>query len=222
MPLKLFPGSAVLPLNVPSVQTGEGQSVVPAEMPGDTGLIAKGERLHNMVEASINAMSVEPSGGQGLGSGMNQFSQSQSGSQQQTFLPGQGAAVRALDERRIEFPTAALQRLQLDVQLSDHQRVQIDLGVQNRQVYAGLLMDHSVLRNLATQFVPQLENQLNQVDLELQEFSAEVREERDADALFRESRSQQHDHKTNGSSDKTDSSQKSLMPTEDRGLHLVA
>jgi hypothetical protein len=214
-----------LALNTLSGQAAEHQSVIPADLPGDTGLLSKGERIHTNLDSSIKTVNVDPGAGQGLGAGLNQFSQSQSGfQQQQSSLPGQGVSVRALEERSVEFPAQALQRLQIDVQLSEHQRVQIDVGVQNRQVYAGLVMDHSVLRNLAAQFVPQLENQLSEVDLELQEFSAEVREEReqDADALFRDSRFDEPHEAVEGAQDEPHSPLHLLKHHEGRGLHFVA
>ena len=80
------------------------------------------------------------------------------------------------EERVPDLPGPALQRLQMEVQLSETNRVQIDVGVQHRQVYASLLMDQATLKNLAVQFVPQLEEQLTQGEMELQEFSAEVRD----------------------------------------------
>ena len=132
--------------------------------------------------------------------------------------------MRGLEERGPELPAPALQRLQMDVQLSDNQRVQIDVGVQNRQVYTGLVMDHSVLRNLAAQFVPQLENQLAEVDLELQEFSAEVREERehDAETLFHDRQSHESRESTDRSHGERRSTLDALHRSEERGLHLVA
>jgi len=221
--IKPIPGSS-LALNTLSGQVVEHQTVVPADLPGDTGLLSKGERIHTILDASIKSMSVDPSGGQGLGAGMNQSSQSQSGFQQQSPLTGQGMGIRVPEERSVEFPTPALQRLQMDVQLSENQRVQIDVGVQNRQVYAGLVMDHSVLRNLAAQFVPQLENQLTQVDLELEEFSAEVREEReqDAGALFRDSKYHAPQESADRSQGESRSALNMLHRPEERGLHLVA
>ncbi len=101
----------------------------------------------------------------------------------------------------------------------------IDVGVQNRQVSAGLVMDHSVLRNLATQFVPQLENQLNQVDLKLQEFSAEVREERrhEEGNVFDGTPSHRHTSSPRHSSQPESESQEQGVPQEtERGLHFVA
>ena len=160
----------------------EHGTAVPVEGVGETGMLAKGDRSQIIHETSIKSVSLDFSNGQHLGNGLGQFSNSQSGFQQSQTFSGQGVSMRGLEERVSEFPTPALQRLQMDVQVSENQRVQIDVGVQNRQVYAGLMMDHSVLRNLANQFVPQLENQLADVDLELQEFSAEVSEEPDQEA----------------------------------------
>ena len=171
----------------------EHRTTVPADLLGETGLLAKGERGQAIFETSVKSLGLDPSGGQGLGNGMNHFSNSQSGSQQPSSFQGQGVGFRVLEERGQEFPAPVLQRLQMDVQVSENQRVHIDVGVHNRQVYTGLVLDHSVLRNLATQFVPQLENQLAEVDLELQEFSAEVRgeqeQEQEAGGLFNNDRS---------------------------------
>ena len=90
---------------------------------------------------------------------------------------GQGQhALRAsaFEERLQAYQATPPQRLQIDVQLSETARVQVDVAVQQRQVYAGLLMDQPILRNLALQHVPQLEEQLNQNGMELQEFDAQV------------------------------------------------
>lgn len=190
----------------------------------EPGLFGKGERSQTMVETTVKSMGLDSSGGQGLGAGMNHFAQSQSGFQQSSSFPGQGMGLRALEERGAELPTPALQRLQMDVQLSENTRVQIDVGVQNRQVYAGLVMDHAVLRNLAAQFVPQLENQLAQVNLELEEFSAEVREERqqNEDVPFNNPRSQDPQGGGFGSTHEVGPIQNMLNRSEGRGLHLVA
>ena len=101
---------------------------------------------------------------QGNSSNMNQGqSQSQSALRVSTF-----------EERLQAYHATAPQRLQIDVQLSETARVQVDVAVQQRQVYAGLLMDQPILRNLALQHVPQLEEQLNQNGMELQEFDVQV------------------------------------------------
>lgn len=199
-------------------------TTVPTDLLGEAGLLAKGERGQSMIEASVKSMGLDPSSGQGLGNGMNQFSNSQSGFQQPSSFPGQGVGVQAPDEQGQKFPAPALQRLQMDVQVSENQRVQIDVGVQNRQVYAGLVMDHSVLRNLANQFIPQLENQLTQVDLELQEFSAEVREEREqgTHTMFDDSGSHEAQRSGGRSQDKLLPMQNPLNRPQEQGLHLVA
>ncbi len=221
--IKSIPGSPLV-LNTLSGQVPEHRAVVPADLPGDTGLLGKEERIPTMLDTSVKNVGLDPSSGQGLGAGMNQSSHSQSGFQQPSSFPGQGMGLRALEERGAELPAPALQRLQMDVQLSENHRVQIDVGVQSKQVYAGLVMDHAVLRNLAAQFVPQLENQLARVDLELREFSAEVREEReqDADTLFHDSRFHEPQDAGGRSQDEVSSTQNPLNQHEEQGLHLVA
>ncbi len=223
IPVKSIPGisSVLSDVSGPGI---EHRTTVPADLPGEIGLLAKGERGQTIIEASVKSVGLDPSGGQGPGNGMNNFSNSQSGSQQPPFSPGQGMGLRALEERGQNFPAPALQRLQMDVQLSESQRVQIDVGVQNRQVYTGLVMDHSVLRNLATQFVPQLENQLAEVDLELQEFSAEVREEREQEAgrLFDDSRSHNAQKSGRHAQGELLSNKNPVGRQKEPGLHLVA
>ena len=230
-----FAGSNVT--NQISVKTVSGNSSVGSEVPGsgiehrttvsvdllgEIGL-AKGDRSQAVAEVSGKAVSVDTSGGHGLGNGMNQFNNSQSGFQQSSLLSGQGIGLRPLEERGQEFPTPLLQRLQLDVQVSENQRVQIDVGVQNRQVYAGLVMDHSVLRNLANQFVPQLENQLADVDLELQEFSAEVREEGEQQPhMFEDSRSHEGPMFGRDGENEILATRNQLGRQKEQGLHLVA
>ena len=76
----------------------------------------------------------------------------------------------SFDDRLQLINASVPQRLQIDVQLSEAARVQVDIGVQQRQVYAGILLDNPVLRALATQNVQDLENQLGQADLDLEEF----------------------------------------------------
>jgi hypothetical protein len=213
--------------SVSSDVSGQGilhTTTAPADLLGEAGLLAKGERGQSIIETSVKSVGLDPSGGQGLGNGMNQFSNSQSGFQQPSSSPAQGVALPALEGRGQEFPVPTLQRLQMDVQLSENQRVQMDVGVQNRQVYAGLVMDHSVLRNLANQFVPQLENQLNQADLELQEFSAEVREEREQNTATLSHDSKSHEQQKAARPSQGDESL-SLNPLnghDERGLHFVA
>ncbi|UCH90640.1 MAG: hypothetical protein JSU60_05890, partial [Nitrospirota bacterium] len=202
----------------------EHRTTVTTDLAGEAGLNAKGERGQTMIDTS-KSVGLDPSGGPGLGNGMNSFSNSQSGSQQPSLFQGQGVGFRVLEERAQEFPAPAIQRLQMDVQLSESQRVHIDVGVHNRQVYTGLVMDHSVLRNLATQFVPQLENQLAEVDLELQEFSAEVREEQEqeqeAKSLFDDSRSHEAHESKRSAQGEMLSTQNPVGRQAEAGLHFV-
>ena len=130
-----------------------------------------------------------------------------------------------VEERVPDLPGPALQRLQMEVQLSETNRVQIDVGVQHRQVYASLLMDQATLKNLAVQFVPQLEEQLTQGEMELQEFSAEVRDHQSG---------QESDTRSDGAGTQTSHrGMPSLHQTpgslshrvgraEEQGFHLVA
>ncbi len=219
---KQVPGSASI-VNDLSSSGIENRTTLQIDPLGDTGLLNKGDRAQSVIDASTKTVGLDASGGQGLGSGMNYPQNSQAGYQQAFTTTGQAMGVRGLEERVAEFPTPALQRLQLDVQLSETQRVSIDVGVQNRQVYAGLVTDHAVLRNLAAQFVPQLENQLADVDLELQEFSAEVREERQQqdDPVFRHP-SLTRQGTRGASQQESVTPQSSLNRQEHAGLHLVA
>jgi hypothetical protein len=221
--VKATPGNSSVLSDV-SRQGIENRTSVPVELLGETGVLAKGERGQTLIETLVKTVGLDPSGGQGLGNGMNHFSNSQSGFQQPSSFPGQGVGLRGLEERGQEFPAPVLQRLQMDVQLSENQRVQVDVGVHNRQVYTGLVMDHSVLRNLANQFVPQLENQLAEVDLELQEFSAEVREEREPEAgrLFDDSRSHKAQESGQRAQGELLSTQNPVGRQEEPGLHFVA
>jgi hypothetical protein len=221
--IKPIPGISSALNDVPGA-VSEHRVSVPVDLHGESGLLGKGERVQNFLETSVRSVGLDPSGGQGLGAGMNHSFHPQAGFQQQSTFPGQGIGLRALEERSVDLPAPTLQRLQMDVQLSENQRVHIDVGVHNRQVYAGLVMDHSVLRNLAAQFIPQLENQLAEVDLELQEFSAEVREERehDADILFQDSESHEPQESPGRSQGELNSAQSSLDRYEERGLHFVA
>lgn len=162
----------------------------------------------------------------GSQSGLGGFSQSPSGQQQSLPQSGQtGGGVRVLDEAVSERPTQPLQRLQLDVQVSETQRVQIDVGVQHRQVYAGLVMDQMALRNLAMQFVPQLEEQLSQLNLELNQFSAETSEEQRSEggSSFPHNRSEPDGFKeTEGSFPARTPSLSRPLTSKETGLHFVA
>lgn len=221
---KTIPGHS----SVLSDMSGSGiehRTTVTTDLLGEVGLLAKGERGQTMIDTSVKSVGLDPSGGQGLGYGMNHFSNSQSGSQQPSSFQGQGVGFRVLEERGQEFPAPVLQRLQMDVQVSENLRVQIDVGVHNRQVYTGLILDHSVLRNLATQFVPQLENQLAEVDLELQEFSAEFRgeqeQEQETGGLFNNDRSSEAQDSNRTAQDQLLLTQNSVGRQEEAGLHFV-
>ncbi len=219
---KAIPGN-VSTVNDLSSAVIENRTTLQIDPLGDTGLLNKGDRSQTVIDTSTKVVGFDVGGGQGLGSGMNYSQHSQSGNQQLFMTSGQGVGIRGLEERVAELPAPALQRLQMDVQLSETQRVSIDVGVQNRQVYAGLVTDHAVLRNLATQFVPQLENQLADIDMELQEFSAEVREERQQqdDPAFRQT-SLAGQETRRASEQESVVLQSSLNRQEHAGLHFVA
>ena len=192
------------------------------EGPGESGALGKGERP-NLADTIIRNGTLDSNNGQGLHLGMNNFSQSQQGFQHSLAQRDPGLGIRTLEDRNPEGTPHAFQRLQLDVQLSEHQRVQIDVGVQNRQVYAGLITDQAILRNLASQFVPQLENQLAQVDMELQEFSAEVREQGDqtTENLFQESGTKPSAGRAPRDHNETHTNH-SPQEDDEPGLHFVA
>ena len=220
--VKPIPGISSV-LNDGSSPVVENRATLQGDLLGEPISHGKGDRAQTMVEASSKHLGVEQNGGQGLGSGMNHSSHSQSRFQEPSAFLAQGVGARGV-ERGPEFPMPTLQRLQMDVQISDTQRVSIDVGVQNRLVSAGLVVDHSVLRNLAAQFVPQLENQLSQVDLELQEFSAEVREEpeQQTGTLFDKSRSHNSEESRQRSEHESHLTHIPFDSQGGQGLHLVA
>ena len=163
----------------------------------------------------------------GLQSGLSGFSHSQSGQQQASPHAGpMGNGIRHQEEVTPELPTQPLQRLQLDVQISETQRVQIDVGVQHRQVYAGLVMDQAALKNLAMQFVPQLEEQLSHHNLELDQFSAETWEDPGAEAgssSYQRDRSESKESEGSGRRRSWQASSLSHQGIQrEVGLHFVA
>jgi hypothetical protein len=203
----------------------ESSMAIPSDLRGDSILSAIGDRSKDVLEATGKSVGVDSNGGQGINNGTGGFTNSQPGFQQSSSSHSPGSSVRMAEERAPDLPTPALQRLQMDVQLSETNRIQIDVGVQNRHVYAGLLMDQATLKNLAIQFVPQLEDQLVQSDMELQEFSAEVRDSHG------EQESDTNPHLSGMSYGKRESTDLSLAPelhsnfvkrVEEQGLHLVA
>lgn len=169
-------GSAIRPEAVGATIGGTGSIVTESHL--DTG--GSKQDLAKMQGAGeTNGTTSDGSGEAGVQSGLGGFSHSQSGHQFSHAPSGQPAGgIRVPEEAAPQLPPQPVQRLQLDVQISETQRVQIDVGVQHRQVYAGLVMDHMALRNLALQFVPQLEEQFTNINLELSEFTAETPEEK--------------------------------------------
>jgi len=113
--------------------------------------------------------------GHHTGTGQGQFFDSTSSNLMSASQGQMVAKGGSFDERLQLLNTAVPHRLQIDVQLSEASRVQVDVGVAQRQVYAGVLLDNPVLRALASQNVQSLEDQLGRADMELEEF--EVHEE---------------------------------------------
>ena len=158
------------------------------------------------------SLASSPDWHQGNSSNMNQ-GQSQSALRANTF-----------EERLQAYQATTPQRLQIDVQLSESARVQVEVAVQQRQVYAGLLMDQPVLRNLALQHVPQLEEQLNQNGMELQEFDVQVdQQEHTQREVFEDVPHASH-FGSEPEEDPVDHVKKGLDMASDRerGLHFVA
>ncbi len=218
-------------IGVPSLLSGwsvygkESAMGIQSELNGESNLFLPGERLREVFEATGKSMGVDTNGGQGANNGMGGNAHSQSGFQQSSSSLSPGPGVRMAEERGPELPTPALQRLQMEVQLSETNRVQIDVGVQQRQVYAGLLMDQATLKNLAVQFVPQLEEQLAQSDMDLQEFSAEVRDHHREQESATDSdwRASQQGHRASTTfSHAQESNNTSVTRVEERGWHYVA
>ncbi|KPK26279.1 MAG: hypothetical protein AMK69_12440 [Nitrospira bacterium SG8_3] len=211
-----------------SESTGNGKEpsmAIPSDLLGESGLSSTGDRSRDGLEATGKAEGVDSNAGQGLNNGMGNPTHSQTGFQQSSSSSSPGSTARMAEERVPDLPGPALQRLQMEVQLSETNRVQIDVGVQHRQVYASLLMDQATLKNLAVQFVPQLEEQLTQGEMELQEFSAEVRDHQSG---------QESDTRSDGAG--TQTSQRGITAlhqtpgslshmagrAEEQGFHLVA
>lgn len=209
-----------------SSANGKESSIgIPLDLFADANVSLTGDRSREALEATGKAAGVDPNTGQGLNNGMGNPTHSQSGFPQSSSSSSPGQSVRVAEERVPDLPGPSLQRLQMEVQLSENNRVQIDVGVQNRQVYASLLMDQATLKNLAVQFVPQLEEQLTQGEMELQEFSAEVRDHQgrqepdtrsDGAGTQRSQRGTMFPHQAPGSLSHV------VMRAEEQGMHLVA
>lgn len=208
-----------------SGQGKEASMTFPSDLPGESSLSVTGDRSKELVDGIGKSLGIDPNGSQGLNNGMSGSPHSQTGFPQHTASHSSGAGVRATEERNPDFPSPALQRLQMDVQLSDTNRIQIDVGVQHRQVYAGLLMDQTTLKNLAIQFVPQLEDQLAQHDMDLQEFSAEVRDQHREQESNTNSQGSEAMPGQRGFTNVHSSPElllKTIKRVEEHGLHLVA
>lgn len=213
-------------LSESSVNGKESALGIPLDLLGEGNGSLTGDRSREGLEVTSKTGGIDPNGGQALSGGMGGSPHSQSGFFPQSSSPSpSGQAVRIAEERVQDLPGPALQRLQMEVQLSENNRVQIDVGVQHRQVYASLLMDQATLKNLAVQYVPQLEEQLTQGDMELQEFSAEVRDHLGE----KESNTQSHGQGMQASQRRTTSPHQGMgalssvaVRAGDHGLHLVA
>ena len=132
--------------------------------------------------------------------------------------------VSSFEERLQAYQATPPHRLQIDVQLSETARVQVDVAVQQRQVYAGLLMDQPILRNLALQHVPQLEEQLNQNGMELQEFDAQVDQQENSQRGVFEDVPLPSQFETELEEDAVDlvNKDKEMATNQETGLHFVA
>lgn len=218
--------SGVLSVLSESSANGKESSIgIPLDLLADANASLTGDRSRGVLEATGKAEGVDPNAGQGFNNGMGNRTHSQSGFQQSSSSPSPGPTVRMAEERVQDLPGPALQRLQMEVQLSETNRVQIDVGVQHRQVYASLLMDQATLKNLAVQFVPQLEEQLTQGEMELQEFSAEVRDHQgrqESDVRSDGAGTQTSQRGTTSLHQAPGSLSHVAKRAEEQGLHLVA
>ena len=209
-----------------SVNGKESSIGISLDLLGEGNGSLTGDRSREGLEATGKTGGMDPNGGQGLNSGMGGSTHSQSGFfHQSSPAPSSGQGVRMAEERVPDLPPPALQRLQMEVQLSETNRVQIDVGVQHRQVYASLLMDQATLKNLALQFVPQLEEQLTHGEMELQEFSAEVRDhhgEQESDTRSNGPGTQTSQRGARSLQDAQGSLSHLVRRAEEQGLHLVA
>jgi|GEM_PF-5289789 len=217
-----------------------GKGVMPSESQGE----GKG------VEGFISHQSVGSSGaGSGTGTGTGTGTESGHPGHEAAFghpgngsrfsggdgiqgMPPQGTAIQAsgrgavIDERfqALHGMSSPSPRMQMDVQLSDTTRVQMDVAVQHRQVYAGLVTDHSAFRTLAVQNQPQLQDQLSQAGLDLRDFHAQDESRQGSqDQVF-----QGHDHEFAETASAGESVNDPLQRARKRemiyeeGVHIVA
>ena len=205
-----------------SIEGKESSLALSSDFIMESSLSSSGDRSKDVFEVTSKGMGVDfNAGGQGNNNGLGGFKYSQSGFQQFSSSLSPGSGIRMAEERAADLPAPALQRLQMDVQLSETNRIQIDVGVQHRQVYAGLLMDQATLKNLAIQFAPQLEEQLAQGDMDLQEFSAEVRDHHHEPESETRSHGLGTQHGNRGSTP-VHHAPDSVKRAEEQGFHLVA
>ncbi|GJL66981.1 MAG: hypothetical protein NPIRA05_19520 [Nitrospirales bacterium] len=181
--LPTFEGLSVNPQTI--VETLAGGTRLPASQDELTQGLARVESENKLIGglgASQGMESHSGHSGTGLpfghhaGTGQGQLFDSTSSNLTPTSQGQIVAKSGNFDERLQLLNTSVPHRLQIDVQVSESSRVQVDVGVAQRHVYAGVLLDNPVLRALASQNVQNLETQLGQADMELEEF--DVHEER--------------------------------------------
>ncbi len=164
--------------------------------------------------------------GNHAGNGQTQLFESSPGTQVSTGPSQVGVRAGTFDDRLQLLNASVPQRLQIDVQLSEAARVQVEVGVQQRQVYAGVLLDNPVLRSLAAQNIQVLEEQLEQADLELEEFDVhdgQLLNESPGQEQFGQTNFQGKQSEESGDSVVQKSQEKSRSYTGvDTGWHLVA
>lgn len=227
---RALPGSSFTPtVHVNGMlSSGAEAGTLPSQvnaMDVNPSLNGDGSKGHG--EQAFKSFGGDTGNGQELGGGFGQTPQGQGGTQSgPAALGAHHAGIRGLEGKQSELFTPTLQRLQMDVQLSEHQRVQVEVGVQQRQVYAGMLVDHAALKNLALQFVPQLDHQLSQVNLDLQEFSAEIRDQPGSDPGGKPSEHPELEFQGESAKTEMNESGESFSSPEEfekePGLHLVA
>ena len=167
--------AGLTPVHVLITRTSEETPVGRIGIENRIGQFVEPTTSGKQAESGLGKSGNETLLGNQTGTGMTSSGDSQLASQQNMNQGSPSIRPSAFfDERLNAFNTTSPQRLQIDVQLSEATRVQVDVAVQQRQVYASLLVDQNSLRNLALQHVSQLEEQLTQVGMELEEFDAGV------------------------------------------------
>ena len=205
-------------------RVADGIQSVRAVSDGKIGSFVDGVGVSQQEHSGLGTSGNETFLGNQTGSGLSSSGDSQLSSQINTSHSVNTARPNALFHEQLQNLNTTPQRLQIDVQLSEAHRVQLDVGVQQRQVYASLLMDQTALRNLALQQAPQLGEQLTQVGMELREFDAEVADQ--SENTMNEFREKAHDG-TSSPQQMSETNHKEVNPVvsnmePDRGIHLVA